>query len=157
MDLERERRLEDLGFPLDRVPAPAAVYRPVVVVDTLAYVSGAVPFDGPGNLVWCGKVGAERTLEEGQRAAALCAANVLRVLHQELGSLARIRRLVRVGGYVNSSPDFTGQHLVVNGASELFVHVLGEAGQHARTALGLVQLPLGATVEIDAIAEVEPQ
>lgn len=157
MTNERERRLEELGFPLERVPQAAALYRPVVLQSTIAYVSGAIPFDGPGNLLWRGKLGEDLSLEEGQKAAALCAANVLRVLRAELGSLSRIRRMLRVGGYVSCTPEFTEQHLVINGASELFVQVLGGAGQHARSALGVTQLPLGAGVELDAIVEVEPR
>lgn len=152
----REQQLESLGFPLDRVPRPGALYRPVILHGTTAYVSGAIPFDGPDNLVSRGKVGEELTLEQGQSAAALCAANVLRVLWSELGTLQRIVRVLRVGGYVNSAPGFTDQHLVVNGASELFERVLGEAGIHARSAIGVAQLPMGSSVEIDAIVEVQP-
>ncbi len=151
----RERILEDLGFPLDRVPQAAALYRPLVLHGTTAYVSGALPLDGPGQLRWRGKIGAELSVDEGKEAARLCAANTLRVLRDELGSLARIRRVLRIGGYVNTAPDFTDQHLVINGASELLVAVLGEAGQHARSAFGVAQLPLGAAVEIDAIVEVD--
>ncbi len=150
----RERTLEELGFPLDRVPQTAALYRPLVLHGTTAYVSGALPFDGPGQLRWRGKVGCELSLEEGKEAARLCAANLLRVLRQELGALTRIHRVLRLGGYVNTAPDFTDQHLVINGASELLVAVLGEAGQHARSAFGVAQLPLGAAVEVDAVVEV---
>jgi len=114
-----------------------------------------VPFDGPGNLVSVGKVGRDVTLEDAQKAAALCAANVLRLVRQEIGSLDRVVRMLRVGGYVNSTEEFSDQHLVINGASELFAQVLGvEAGAHARTALGLAQLPLGSSVEVDAILEI---
>ena len=153
--MTREEKLESLGFPLDRVPTPGALYRPVVVHGGLAYVSGCVPFDGPGNLVSVGKVGKDLSLADAQKAAALCAANVLRLLRAELGSLDRIVRMLRVGGYVNSTEEFTDQHLVINGASELFCDVLGEAGPHARTALGLAQLPLGSSVEVDAVAQVQ--
>jgi enamine deaminase RidA (YjgF/YER057c/UK114 family) len=153
----REQKLEQLGYPLDRVPKPGALYKPVVVHGTTAYVSGAVPFDGDGNLASKGKVGADITLEEAQKAAALCAANVLRVVRAELGSLDRIVRILRVGGYVNCTPDFTDQHLVINGASQLFFDVLGEPARHARTAIGMAQLPLGSSVEVDAILEVTPE
>ncbi len=153
----REHKLEQLGYPLDRVPKPGALYKPVVVHGTTAYVSGAVPFDGDGNLASKGKVGADITLEEAQKAAALCAANVLRVVRAELGSLDRIVRILRVGGYVNCTPDFTDQHLVINGASQLFFDVLGEPARHARTAIGMAQLPLGSSVEVDAILEVTPE
>lgn len=153
--MSREARLEALGFPLDRIPTPGAIYRPVTVSGAFAYVSGCVPFDGPGNLASVGKVGRDVTLEEAKNAAALCAANVLRLLREELGSLDRIVRVVRVGGYVNSTEDFSDQHLVINGASQLFIDVLGrDAGLHARTALGLAQLPLGSSVEVDAIVEI---
>src|SRR5690606_37880209 len=126
---------------------PGAIYRPVVVQGTTAYVSGCVPFDGPGNLASSGKLGRDLTLEEGQKAAALCAANVLRLLKEELGSLDRIVRIVRLGSYVNCTEDFTDQHLVINGASQLMADVLDEAGHHARTAIGLQQLPLCSSVE----------
>jgi len=151
----REEKLEALGYPLSRIPTPGAIYRPVAVVNDLAYVSGCVPFDGPDNLVSRGKLGADVSLEAGQSAAALCAANVLRLVREEIGSLNRIVRIVRLGGYVNSTPDFTNQHLVINGASQLMADVLGEAGPHARTALGLAQLPLGSSVEVDAIVQIE--
>lgn len=154
--MNREEKLESLGYPLERTPKPAALYRPVVVTGTTAYVSGCLPFDGDGNLVSVGKVGRELTLEQARAAAALCAANVLRLLRVELGGLARVVRVVRLGGYVNSTDTFTEHHLVVNGASELFTQVLGEAGQHARSAIGVPQLPFGSSVEVDAIVEVLP-
>ena len=148
---ERERKLEQLGFPLDRKLSPGAMYKPVVVDGTTIYVSGCVPFDGDGNLVSKGKVPSEVSLEDARKAAALCAANVLRLVRQELGSLDRVERVLRVTGYVNSDVDFTNQHLVINGASEVFVGVFGDAGWHARSAVGMAQLPLGASVEVEAI------
>lgn len=148
---ERERKLEQLGFPLDRKLSPGAIYKPVVVDGTTVYVSGCVPFDGDGNLVSKGKVPSQVSLEDARAAAALCAANVLRLVRQELGSLDGIERMLRVTGYVNSDADFTSQHLVINGASELFVDVFGDAGWHARSAVGMAQLPLGASVEVEAI------
>jgi enamine deaminase RidA (YjgF/YER057c/UK114 family) len=147
----REQKLEKLGFPIDRVPPPAALYRPVVVHGLTAYVSGCIPLDGPGFPVTVGKVGSEVGLEEAKRAAALCAANILRLLKVELGDLGRIERVVRLGGYVCSAEGFTDQHLVLNGASELIIEVLGEAGQHSRAAVGVSDLPLGSSVEVDAI------
>lgn len=149
--MNREQILENLGFPLDRLPPPAAIYRPVVVQGRTAYVSGCLPVDGPGRPVSLGKVGASVSLEEAQRAAALCAANVLRLLRIELGSLDRIERVIRLGGYVCSAEGFTSQHLVLNGASQLMLDVLGEAGAHTRAALGVAELPLGSSVEVDAI------
>lgn len=139
---------------MDRIPTPGAIYRAVVVQGTTAYVSGCLPFDGPGNLTSRGKLGRDVTLEEGQQAAQLCAVNILRLLAQELGSLDRVVRVLRIGGYVNSTEDFTDQHLVVNGASQLLADVLGDAAPHARTAIGLAQLPLGTSVEVDAVVEI---
>ncbi len=123
----------------------------MVIDGTTAYVSGCVPFDGDKNLVSKGKVPSQVSLEEARNAAALCAANVLRLLHQELGTLERIERALKLTGFVNSDPDFMEQHLVINGASQLLLDVLGEAGWHARSAVGMAALPLGASVEVEAI------
>jgi enamine deaminase RidA (YjgF/YER057c/UK114 family) len=148
---ERERKLEALGYSLSKTLSAGAIYRPVVVDGTTVYVSGCVPFDGDKNLASKGKVPSQVSLEEARKAAALCAANVLRLVRQELGSLDRIDRMLRVTGYVNSDADFTDQHLVINGASQLFLDVLGEQGWHARSAVGMAQLPLGSSVEVEAI------
>jgi len=153
---ERERKLEALGYPLSKTLSAGAIYRPVVVDGTTVYVSGCVPFDGDKNLASKGKVPSQVPLEAARKAAALCAANVLRVVRQELGSLDRVERVLRVTGYVNSDPDFTDQHLVINGASQLFVDVFGEQGWHARSAVGMAQLPLGASVEVEAILKARP-
>ena len=150
--MTRDEKLESLGYPLDRVPKPGAIYKPVVIDGTTVYVSGCVPFDGHGNLVSKGKVPSQVSLTEAQKAAALCAANVLRLVRQEIGYLERVERMLRVTGYVNSDPDFTDQHLVINGASQLFVDVFGpDLGLHARSAVGMAQLPLGSSVEVEAI------
>ncbi len=146
-----DEKLAALGYPLDRNLSAGAIYRPVVIDGTTIYVSGCVPFDGDKNLVSRGKVPSQISLDEARKAAALCAANVLRVVRQEIGSLSRIERVLRVTGYVNSDADFTDQHLVINGASQLFVDVFGEAGWHARSAVGTAQLPLGSSVEVEAI------
>ena len=153
---ERERRLEELGYSLSKTLSAGAIYRPVVVDGTTVYVSGCVPFDGDKNLVSKGKVPSQVPLEAAKRAAALCAANVLRLVRQELGSLDRIERILRVTGYVNSDADFTEHHLVINGASQLLVDVFGEQGWHARSAVGMAQLPLGASVEVEAILKLKP-
>ena len=153
---ERERKLEALGYPLDRTLSAGAIYRPVVVDGTTVYVSGCVPFDGDKNLASKGKVPSQVPLEAAKRAAALCAANVLRLVRQELGSLDQIERMLRVTGYVNSDADFTDHHLVINGASQLFIDVLGDQGWHARSAVGMAQLPLGASVEVEAILKMRP-
>jgi enamine deaminase RidA (YjgF/YER057c/UK114 family) len=153
--LSPDQKLEALGYPLDRRLSPGAIYRGVVVDGKTVYVSGCVPFDGDRNLVSRGKVSSQVSLEEAQRAAALCAANVLRLVRQELGSLERVERVLRVTGYVNTDPDFTDHHLVINGASQRFVDVFGDLGMHARTALGMAQLPLGASVEVEAILKLK--
>ncbi len=148
---EREQKLEALGYSLDQAPAPGAIYKPVVVSGTTVYVSGAVPTDG--GALNKGKVPSEVSLEEAQQAAALCAANNLRMVRQAVGSLDRIARVIRLTGYVNSDPDFTDQHLVINGASQLLREVFGEVGVGARSAVGMAQLPLGSTTETELILE----
>jgi enamine deaminase RidA (YjgF/YER057c/UK114 family) len=150
-----DEKLESLGYSLQKKLSPGAIYRPVVIDGTTAYVSGCVPFDGDKNLASKGKVPSQVSLEDAKRAAALCAANVLRLLRQELGSLDRVERMLKVVGFVNSDPDFTDHHLVVNGASQLFVDVLGDAGWHARSAVGMAQLPLGSSVEVEAIVKLK--
>ncbi len=148
-----EQKLAARGYSLDRKFTPGAIYRPVVIDGTTAYVSGCVPLADDGSLLGKGKVRSQVSLELAQQAAALCAANVLRLLRQEAGSLERIERMLKVTGFVNSDPDFIEQHLVINGASQLFVDILGEAGWHARSAIGMAQLPLGACVEVEAIVK----
>ena len=150
----RENKLEELGFPLDKVPAPAAIYKHVVIDGDTLYSSGAIPVTD-GAVVFKGKVPGEVPLEKAQDAARLCAANILRCVRRELGSLDKIVRLVRATGYVNSDPLFTDQHLVMNGASQFFKDVLGEdAGMGARSAVGVATLPLGCAVEVEAIFKI---
>ncbi len=150
-----DTRLEALGYALDDIPGPGAIYKPVVVSDNLVFVSGAVPI-AHGVLQFKGKVPTEVSLEDAQRAARLCAANNLRMVLQALGSLERVARVLRLTGYVNTAPDFTEQHLVINGASDLLRSVLGEAGVGGRTAVGMAQLPLNSAVETDLILELRP-
>jgi len=121
---DRERKLESMGYALSKTLSAGAIYRPVAVDGKTIYVSGCVPFDGDKNLASKGKVPSQVSLEDARKAAALCAANVLRLVRQELGSLDRVERVLRVTGYVNSDPDFTDQHLVINGASQLLLDVL---------------------------------
>lgn len=149
---DREAKLESLGFPLERTTPEGQLVDAVAVVGDLVYASGQVPFDGDA-LVSRGKVPGEVSAADATRAAALCAANVLRAVRKHFGSLDAIRRVVRITGYVNSDPGFTDQHLVINGASQLVRDVFGEAGRHARTALGMAQLPLGASVEVEMILQ----
>jgi enamine deaminase RidA (YjgF/YER057c/UK114 family) len=148
-----EERLEQLGVTLPAPTAPVAAYVPCVRTGNLVYVSGQVPLvDGkPSHL---GRLGAEVGLEEGAAAARTCAVNLLAALKAELGELSRVRRVVKVTVFVASEPGFTDQPKVANGASELLGEVFGEAGRHARAAVGVAALPLGVPVEVDAIAEV---
>ncbi|MGC1274965.1 MAG: RidA family protein [Planctomycetaceae bacterium] len=147
---ERERKLESLGYPIDKTTPEGKLVDAVAVVDGIVYASGQVPFDGD-RLTSVGKVPRDVSAEAATQAAALCAANVLRAVRKHVGSLDAIDRVVRITGYVHSEPDFTEQHLVINGASQLVRDVFGEAGRHARTAVGMAQLPLGSSVEVEMI------
>jgi enamine deaminase RidA (YjgF/YER057c/UK114 family) len=149
----RDKRLEELGYPVEKTTPEGSLVDGVVVDGNIIYASGQVPFDGE-TLTSRGKVPSQVSAEEATKAAALCAANVLRAVRKHLGSLETIR-VVRITGYVNSDPDFTDQHVVINGASRLVREVFGEAGRHARTALGMAQLPLGASVEVEMIFSID--
>jgi enamine deaminase RidA (YjgF/YER057c/UK114 family) len=148
-----EERLQELGVGLPSPAVPVAAYVPCVRTGNLVYVSGQVPtVDGrPSHL---GRLGDEVTLEDGRAAARTCAVNLLAALKAELGELAGVRRVVKVTGFVASTPDFTDHPKVVNAASELFGEVFGDAGRHARAAVGVAALPLGVPVEVEAIVEV---
>ncbi len=146
-------RLKDLGIELPQPAAAVANYVPFVVSGSLVFVSGQLPLEN-GKLMVAGKLGDSVTLEDGVRAARLCALNLLAQARAAAGGdLDRIRRLVRLTAFVASVPGFTDQPKVVNGASDLMVQVLGEAGRHARVAVGAPALPLDAAVEIDGIFE----
>jgi enamine deaminase RidA (YjgF/YER057c/UK114 family) len=151
---EREQKLEVLGFPLDRTTPEGKLVDAISIDGTTIYASGQVPFDGD-KLTSKGKVPNEISVDDATRAAALCAANVLRAVRKHIGSLEKIERVLRLTGYVNSDPTFTDQHLVINGASQLVRDVFGEAGRHSRTALGLAQLPLGSSVEVEMILQIK--
>ena len=153
---EREQRMIALGYSPECRIKPGAVYRPVAIDGTTAYVAGCLPFDDNQELTSRGKVPTDVSIPDAQKAAALCAANILRLVRREVGSLDRIERMLKVVGFVNSDPSFGEQHLVINGASQLFVDVLGEAGWHARSAIGMAALPLGASVEVEAIVKLKP-
>jgi enamine deaminase RidA (YjgF/YER057c/UK114 family) len=153
---ERDRILESLGYPLDRTTPEGSLVEALVIDGDMLYASGQVPFDG-NVLASRGKVPSEVSIADATKAAALCAANVLRAVRKHLGSLDEIERIVRLTGYVNADADFTDEHLVINGASELVRAVFGDAGRHARTALGLAQLPLGASVEVEMLMRVRPR
>lgn len=149
-----EAELEQLGLEIPKPPQPVAVYVPAITVGNLVFTSGQIPVSG-GVMRYQGKVGAELSQDQGYAAAQLCALNCLSVLKGQLGSLNRIDRIVKLTGYVNSAPGFTGQSQVINGASELLGKVFGENGHHARAAVGVSELPLDAAVEIEMIVRVK--
>jgi enamine deaminase RidA (YjgF/YER057c/UK114 family) len=145
-------RLAELGLTLPKVVPPLAAYLPAVQSGRYVYVSGQLPMVD-GKLPYTGKVGDQVTAEQGAELARVCALNALAAIDSLVG-LGRIVKIVKVTGFVASAPGFTGQPAVVNGASELFGTVLGELGRHARSAVGVAELPLGAPVEVEVIAEV---
>ena len=152
---EREQKLVAAGYPLERGPKEGPVIDLLSILGDTLYASGQVPNDA-GELTSKGKVPSQVSVEEATKAAALCAANILRAIWLKLGSLDRVARVVRVTGYVNADPDFTDCHMVINGATNLLKEVFGpELGRHARTALGMGQLPLGTSVEVEAIFELK--
>ena len=151
-EAEIEKRLADLGLVLPEPAAPVASYVPVVVAGGMAHVSGQLPFVD-GKLV-TGRLGEDVSLESGVEAAQACGIMILAQLKAALGSLSRVERIVKLGAFVNSTPDFTDQPKVANGASELMAAVFGDAGRHARSAVGVPVLPLAAAVEVDAIVAV---
>ena len=146
-------RLTELGIELPEAVPPAAVYVPAVRTGSHVYVSGQLPMVN-GKLPATGKVGAEVDPEDAKRYLRTCALNALAAVASVTGGLDAIRRIVKVTGFVASAPDFTQQAQVINGASELLTEVFGDAGRHARSAVGLAVLPLDAPVEVELIAEV---
>ena len=149
------QRLDELGIVLPKPAAPAANYTPFVISGNQVFISGQVPV-GPNGIEWQGKCGAEFSVAEGQQAARLCALNLLAQLQAACdGDLGRVRRCVKLGGFVNAVPDFTDHPKVINGASDLMVEVLGDAGKHARFAMGAGSLPLNVAVEVDAVFEID--
>jgi enamine deaminase RidA (YjgF/YER057c/UK114 family) len=148
-----EERLKELGIALPEVTAPIASYVPAVVSGNHVFVSGQLPFVA-GKLKAEGRVGEGVTPEEGQECARTAALNCLAAIRSAVGDLERVKRIVRITGYVRSGHGFTGQPAVVNGASDVIVEIFGGAGRHARSAVGVSELPLGAPVEIEMIAEI---
>jgi enamine deaminase RidA (YjgF/YER057c/UK114 family) len=148
-----EQRLKELELELPPAPRPIASYVPVVVSGPLAFVSGQVPM-AEGKLLWSGKLGVDLDVGAGAEAARRCALQCLSALRAELGSLDRVRRVVRMTVYVASAAGFVDQPAVANGASDLLVKIFGEEGKHARVAVSSPELPLGSPVEVEMIVEV---
>lgn len=149
-----EKRLEELGIVIPKAAAPAANYVPYVVSGNLVFVSGQVPFKD-GKVAFSGKVGGERNLDYGQRAAALCGLNCIAQVKEACGGdLDRVARIVRVGIFVASAAGFHDQPKVGNGVSDMLVEIFGDRGRHARAAVGVNELPLDVTCEVEMIAEI---
>jgi enamine deaminase RidA (YjgF/YER057c/UK114 family) len=149
-----DQRLAELGITLPKPAAPVAAYVPAVEVGGFLYISGQLPFRADGSLI-TGRLGEDYDVAHGQEAAERCAIMLLAQIKQALGSLDRVERIVKLGAFVASDPHFTEQPKVANGASELMQKVFGEPGRHARSAVGVPVLPLGAAVEVDAIVAVK--
>ncbi len=149
-----EEKLREMGLELPEAPVPVAAYVPCVRTGNLVFVSGQVP-RVKGEVRFRGHVGGDMSVAEGEQAARVCALNALSVVRNEIGDLDRIRRIVKVTGYVASSPGFHQQPKVIDGASIFLGELLGEKGKHARAAVGVNELPLGVSVELEMIVEVE--
>lgn len=150
--MSAEAKLQSLGLTLPPAPKPVASYVPAVRSGSLLFLSGILPMKD-GKPAWTGKLGRELTVEQGAEAARLACLNALAVVKAEAGTLDAVKRIVRLGGHVASTEGFTQQPAVVNGASDLLLSLFGEAGRHARLALGAYELPLGAAIELELIVE----
>lgn len=148
-----EQKLQELQLELPQPPKPLATYVPAVLAGNFLFLSGVLPMRD-GQLVFSGKLGRDLTVEQGMEAAKLSLLNALAIAKQELGTLDRITRVVKVVGHVASAEGFVQQPQVLNGASDLLVAIFGEAGRHARVAVGAAELPRGAAVEIEVIFSV---
>ncbi len=149
-----EQKLKELNLTLPEAPKPVAAYVPAVKLDNMVYTAGQLAFV-KGELLYKGKLGKDLAVKDGYECARICALNALAAVKGVSGSLDNIERIVRVTGYVNSTDDFMDQPKVVNGASELLKDIFGEAGLHARSAIGVNALPLGASVEVELIVRLK--
>lgn len=154
MTSSAEERARSLGLQFSDAPVPVANYLPAYQSGNLLFVSGQLPIDSEGNLLAKGAIGDEVSIELGVRAARLCAANVLAQVRGQVGSLDKVGRVVRLGGFITSAAGFTDQAVVMNGASDLMVEVFGEVGKHTRSTIGVFALPKGASVEVEATFEI---
>jgi enamine deaminase RidA (YjgF/YER057c/UK114 family) len=151
--LSFEHKLTQLGIELPSPPQPVATYVPAVQAGNLLFLSGVIPFRD-GKLVLAGKLGADLTVEQGYEAARIALLNALAIVRKELGTLDRVKKVVRMVGHVASADGFVQQPAVVNGASDLLVKIFDDAGRHARVAVGAAELPLNAPVELEIILQV---
>lgn len=155
MSSDLHTKLKGIGETLPEVAAPAANYVPYILDNGLLSISGQLPFIN-GEKMFIGRLGETMDVEEGARAARACALNILAQLHHAVdGDMKRVQRCVKLGGFVNATPEFTDHPAVINGASNLIGEVLGDAGKHSRFAVGAVSLPFGVAVEIDALFSVK--
>ncbi len=146
-----EEKLSSLGITLPDAPVPAGNYIPSVKTGNLLFISGQIPLQD-GKVAYTGKV-SDENLETAQKSARVCAINILAQIKRELGSLDKVSRIVRLSGFVNSTPEFTAQPKVINPASDLMFEIFGEKGKHSRIAVRVASLPLGSMTEIDAVVE----
>lgn len=153
--MSAEERIRELGLDLSLAPAPVANYVAAVTAGSFVYLSGALPV-GPDGGRLAGRVGADLDVDGGYQAARLATLGLLARLRAEVLSLDRVRRVVKVTGFVNAPPDFTAHPAVINGASDLLVDVFGERGRHARSAIGVASLPFNAPVEVEMVVEIAP-
>ena len=155
-DIDPESKLKELGLTLPCAAKPVASYIPTLIVSDLLFTSGNLPMKD-GKVLYSGKMGeGNNTLETGYEASKIATLNSLSALKEILGSLSKIKRVLKVTGYVNSSSGFTDQPKVINGASDLLVGIFGEAGKHVRSAVGVAELPLNALVEIEFVYQIKP-
>ena len=154
--MSTEERITELGIELPRAPSPAGLYSPCIETGNLLFVSGQIP-SGPDGPIRVGHCGVDVSVDEAARLARICGLNALAAARAHLGTLDRISRVIRVGGFVASSPDFVEHPKVVNGASQLMLDVFGEAGRHARAAVGMAALPAGVPVEGEFLFEITPE
>jgi enamine deaminase RidA (YjgF/YER057c/UK114 family) len=150
-----EKRLTDLGITLPAPATPIANYVPFVRTRNMLILSGQICFDAEGKLVAKGKLGGGVSIEDGQQAARACAVNLLAQVKAAVGDLDKVARVIRLGGFINSTPDFVDGPKVMNGASDLMVAAFADKGRHARTTVGVAALPLDAAVEVEGVFEVE--
>ena len=146
-----EEKLNSLGVTLPNPPTPAGSYVPTVKTGNLLFISGQIPMEN-GKVMFTGKV-SDDSLETAQKSAKMCAINILAQIKRELGNLDKVTKIVRLSGFVNSTPEFSQHPKVINAASDLFFELFGEKGKHSRIALGVACLPLDSMTEIDAIVE----